>query len=91
MMKADEAMGSSAEERRAERRRRAVVGPLPDSFLRIPGTEVREVAEAGGSLRTETGSSPSNSRGSSPSSTGSSWAGRRDWGLDLGLRTSSGD
>ena len=48
MMKADEAMGSSAEERRAERRRRAVVGPLPDSFLRIPGTEVREVSEAGG-------------------------------------------
>ena len=47
-MKADEAMGSSAEERRAERRRRAVVGPLPDSFLRIPGTEVREVSEAGG-------------------------------------------
>jgi len=48
MMKADEAMGSSVEERRAERRRRAVVGPLPDSFLRIPGTEVREVSEAGG-------------------------------------------
>lgn len=47
-MKADEAMASSAEERRAERRRRAVVGPLPDSFLRIPGTEVREVSEAGG-------------------------------------------
>ena len=48
-MKADEALGSSAEERRAERRRRAVVGPLPDSFLRIPGTEVREVSEAGDS------------------------------------------
>ena len=41
MMKADEALGSTAEERRAERRRKAVVGPLPDSFLRIPGTEVR--------------------------------------------------
>ena len=40
MMKADEALGSTAEERRAERRRKAVVGPLPDSFLRIPGTEV---------------------------------------------------
>ena len=41
MMKADEALGSTVEERRAERRRKAVVGPLPDSFLRIPGTEVR--------------------------------------------------
>ena len=43
MMKADEALGSTAEERRAERRRKAVVGPLPDSFLRIPGTEVRHI------------------------------------------------
>ena len=42
MMKADEAMGSSAADRRAERKRRAVIGPLPDSFLRIPGAETVE-------------------------------------------------
>ena len=41
-MKADEAMGSSAADRRAERKRRAVIGPLPDSFLRIPGAETVE-------------------------------------------------
>ena len=38
-MKADEALGQTAEERRAERRRRAVTGPLPESFLRVPGRE----------------------------------------------------
>jgi len=43
MMKADEAMGMSSDERRAERRRRAVVGPLPESFLRIPGIETDDV------------------------------------------------
>lgn len=37
MMKAAEASGKSVEERRAERRQKAVVGPLPESFLRIPG------------------------------------------------------
>ena len=42
MMKADEAMGNTAAERRAERRRKAVIGPLPESFLRIPGTEEPE-------------------------------------------------
>ena len=39
MMKAEEALGCTTEERRAERRRRAVTGPLPESFLRIPGRE----------------------------------------------------
>jgi len=39
MMKAAEASGKSTEERRAERRQKAVVGPLPDSFLRIPGVD----------------------------------------------------
>ena len=43
MMKADEALGSSAEERRAERRRKAVVGPLPESFLRIPRDDDTEM------------------------------------------------
>lgn len=38
-MKAEEALGCTTEERRAERRRRAVTGPLPESFLRIPGRE----------------------------------------------------
>ena len=42
MMKAAEASGKTAEERRAERRQRAVVGPLPDSFLRLAGTETGE-------------------------------------------------
>ena len=37
MMKAAEASGKTTEERRAERRQKAVVGPLPESFLRIPG------------------------------------------------------
>ena len=46
MMKADEALGQTAEERRAERRRRAVTGPLPESFLRVPGRE----EEAGGEV-----------------------------------------
>ena len=36
-MKAAEASGKTTEERRAERRQKAVVGPLPESFLRIPG------------------------------------------------------
>jgi len=35
-MKAAEASGKSVEERRQERRQKAVVGTLPDSFLRIP-------------------------------------------------------
>jgi len=39
MMKASEASGKSSEERRAERRQKAVVGPLPESFLRIPGID----------------------------------------------------
>ena len=39
-MKADEAMSNSAADRRAERKRRAVIGPLPDSFLRIPGAGI---------------------------------------------------
>jgi len=34
--KAAEATGKSVEQRRAERRQKAVIGPLPDSFLRIP-------------------------------------------------------
>jgi len=38
-MKAAEASGKSVEERRAERRQKAVIGPLPESFLRIPGIE----------------------------------------------------
>ena len=42
MLKADEALGLTMEERRAERRRRAVTGPLPESFLRIPGVEEQE-------------------------------------------------
>ncbi len=29
---------STAEERRAERKKRAIIGPLPDSFLRILGS-----------------------------------------------------
>jgi len=37
--KAAEASGKSAEQRRAERRQKAVIGPLPDSFLRIPGPD----------------------------------------------------
>jgi len=37
--KAVEASGKSAEQRRAERKQKAVIGPLPDSFLRIPGPE----------------------------------------------------
>eukprot|EP00090_Calanus_glacialis_P011330 TRINITY_DN19756_c0_g1_i1.p1 TRINITY_DN19756_c0_g1~~TRINITY_DN19756_c0_g1_i1.p1 ORF type:complete len:292 (-),score=117.23 TRINITY_DN19756_c0_g1_i1:759-1634(-) len=39
MMKAAEASGKTTEERRAERRQKAVVGPLPESFLRIPGID----------------------------------------------------
>ena len=39
MMKAAEASGKTPEERRAERRQKAVVGPLPESFLRIPGID----------------------------------------------------
>jgi hypothetical protein len=31
---------STAEERRAERKKRAIIGPLPDSFLRIPGSSM---------------------------------------------------
>jgi len=42
MMKAAEASGKTVEERRAERRQRAVVGPLPDSFLRLAGPETGE-------------------------------------------------
>jgi len=38
-MKAAEASGKTPEERRAERRQKAVVGPLPESFLRIPGID----------------------------------------------------
>jgi len=37
--KAAEASGKGAEQRRAERRQKAVIGPLPDSFLRIPGPD----------------------------------------------------
>jgi len=37
--KAAEASGKTVEQRRAERRQKAVIGPLPDSFLRIPGVE----------------------------------------------------
>ena len=45
MLKAEEALGQTPEERRAERRRRAVTGPLPESFLRIPGREEEEDGE----------------------------------------------
>jgi hypothetical protein len=31
---------STAEDRRAERKKRAIIGPLPDSFLRIPGSSM---------------------------------------------------
>lgn len=37
--KTTEATGKNADQRRTERRQRAVIGPLPDSFLRIPGVE----------------------------------------------------
>ena len=40
MLKAAEASGKTPEERRAERRQKAVVGPLPESFLRIPGYSI---------------------------------------------------
>lgn len=39
MLKAAEASGKTPEERRIERRQKAVVGPLPESFLRIPGID----------------------------------------------------
>jgi len=37
--KAAEASGKTLDQRRAERRQKAVIGPLPDSFLRIPSMD----------------------------------------------------
>ena len=47
MMKAAEASGQTPEERRAERRQKAVVGPLPESFLRIPVVAPKKVTIIG--------------------------------------------